>query len=119
MRFARAILALYVLVWFTVVVPGHTRGILTMPGEPQAQSGAAACCASTSTDSNKNKKPTPDQQRRCAVCFVAANYTVPVVFTFDPEPAECVAVANLAALAQVFSIDFPTPFWPVGPPGLL
>jgi hypothetical protein len=120
LRIARAIFALYVVAWFNVVVPGHTRGLLTMPGgSDRAQTSGKSCCAGCPTDSNQPQKPTPDQKRRCAVCYVAANYTVPVVYFLDLNPADCVEVANLAAVAQVCSLDFPAPYWPVGPPTML
>ena len=119
MQFARGILAIYVLLWFNVVVPGHTRGMLTMPGgKGSEKSGVESCCSSRSAGPNKDHKPTREQQRRCAVCYVAATYSVPVVLAIDLRPAERVAIANVAALAQVRSIEFPAPYWPIGPPGL-
>jgi len=110
--FARVIFATYVLVWLNVVVPGHTRGRVTMPGCAASGNSVAPCCASK----QQSSKPTPEQKRRCAVCYVAATYSVPVVHIFDFTPAERTAVLDIPAAAQVQSIDFPVPYWPVGPP---
>jgi hypothetical protein len=118
LRFLRAILAFYVPAWFNVVVPGHTRGVITMPGANEQSCHASSCCSSDSSDSS-DKKPSPDERRRCAVCYVAASYTFPVVHIFHLAPSELLTVSNVTAHAQVESIDFPAPYWPVGPPSLL
>jgi hypothetical protein len=117
MRPVRAILALYVLVWFHVVVPTHTRGVVTMPGtgDSHPTSTGSSCCGEPSTGGPKHT-PNPDQQRRCAVCFVASTYTVPVVYTLDLQPADLVEQLSLSAAAQVCSLDYPAPYWPTGPP---
>jgi hypothetical protein len=111
--------ALYVLAWFGVVVPGHTRGMLTMPGGAGDSPSVRGSCCAASPEPEQPCKPTRDQQRRCAVCYVAANYTVPVVHAFDLDPADWVAITNVAAQAQLESLDFPAPYWPVGPPACM
>jgi hypothetical protein len=76
----------------------------------------SACCSTAASRATGKPSPTPDQQRRCAVCFVASTYSVPVVYTVDLQPAERLEQSSLAAVPQVCSLDFPTPFWPTGPP---
>jgi len=116
-RWFRLILALYVFVWFNVVVPGHTRGIVTVPGsEPNAKSVQTDSCCSTGKTPTKDGKPTPDQQKRCGVCFVAATYTVPVIHRFFVDLLELTSIVNDRATSQLLRLRFPTPFWPIGPP---
>jgi len=113
MRVCRLILSIYVFLWFNVVVPGHTRGMVTLGGK--SASCCAPCCAERLAKQISDK-PTPQQQRECAICFVAAIYLPPPVLDIDLQPAERVATNNVSAQAQLLSLDFPTPFWPVGPP---
>jgi hypothetical protein len=119
---ARCIVALYVLVWFNIVVPGHTRGIVTVPsGGPPA--GGPGCCGRGSgddvgSDHGRDRAPSRERERCCAVCFVASTYTVYADCTPRFEPVARIAVVDLTALAQVASLSLPVPFWPVGPPSL-
>jgi hypothetical protein len=118
-RAFRSILAAYVLVWFTMVVPAHTRGVVVMPGAEkfvaQADAADSSCCHGPKDAS----KPTKAQQKHCAVCFVASALSTPVVYVIRLDPSDCIGpVASLAA-AQVHSNEFPAPYWPTGPPATL
>jgi hypothetical protein len=113
----RFILAAYVLVWFTMFVPSHTRGVVTMPGakpDSVSASNAHSCCPSEKTD-----KPTKEQRKRCAVCFVASALSTPIVYIVQMRPIDCIGVASIHSNAQVLSDEFPAPYWPTGPPAAL
>lgn len=114
MKAIRLILGLYVLAWFTFVVPGHTRGIISLPGAGQS----VKCCATDSGDESNSQStcPTPASPSSCAICFFAASYSLPPVYVFYVEPLELIQTLNDHAIAQLLSLDFPTPYWPVGPP---
>lgn len=111
MRLTRVALIFYVLVWFNVIVPGHTRGVITLPAGDASMS-AGGCCPTKLP----GQKPTPAEQKRCAICFVAATYTLPPVFTINLEPGESLGTHVAVVLRQVRFLDYPAPFWPVGPP---
>lgn len=91
-------LRLVVLLWFAgwllLVMPGHKRGIVTLPGagaeqvkaqaccdpqaptccEPAAPDPAADCCGSGSD----GRPPKPvDPAKHCAICFLKAHLTDP------------------------------------------
>lgn len=102
------------LAWFTFVVPGHTRGIISLPGAGPN----VGCCASDALDDSNSQGtcPTPASPRSCAICFFAANYSLPPVYVFYVEPLELLDVIDARAVGQLLSLDFPAPFWPVGPP---
>jgi hypothetical protein len=117
MRSARLILAAYVLVWFTMFVPSHTRGVVTVPGAKQdslSATGSHSCCPS-----GKSDKPTKEQRKQCAVCFVASALSTPIVYVVQMRPIDCIGVASIHPDAQVLSNDFPAPYWPTGPPAAL
>jgi hypothetical protein len=59
-------------VWLNIVLPGHTRGIVTVGDH----CGVASCCANKPAKSG-DKSPTPDQQKRCAICAFAAALSTP------------------------------------------
>lgn len=117
MKFVRGILALYVLVWFNAVVPAHTRGVVTMPGDNSEQKVAAGggCCHADDSDSSSDK-PTRKQQRNCAVCFVAATYTAATVLYVDLRPTGLFELIESQIQAQLCGLDYPPIFFPTGPP---
>jgi hypothetical protein len=78
---------LFQLFWLNVFVPGHTRGAITMPGAHAAE--ASGCCEPQKSDTGK---PTPEQQRRCAVCYIVAGYSLPPVFDIDLRPMGLLAI---------------------------
>jgi hypothetical protein len=104
--------------WLAVFVPGHTRGAITLPGEPSARcyldsSPAGGCCSSAKSD---GQEPTPDDRRRCAVCFLVKGYINPVIDTFELTLTERLIEATLMWRAQVRLVAFDFPYYPSGPP---
>lgn len=82
MRRLRWSFILFQLLWLNAVVPGHTRGAVTMPGStPAAAREADSCC--DESHHGKKQSPTPDQQKRCAVCYFAIGIHLPPVVSFD------------------------------------
>ena len=81
-------LRIAVLVWFSgwllLVMPGHKRGIVTVPGAELAQ--AASCCepgppccdtpVETSCCTPEDDRPT-DPARHCAICFLKSHLNNP------------------------------------------
>ena len=82
-RGLRILFLVYVSVWFGAIVPGHTRGIVTMPGgggdTAASVSSDSGCCA-THVPSDENKPPA---KPACAVCYFAAALMVAPPPTFD------------------------------------
>jgi hypothetical protein len=79
MKGLRWSLILFQFFWLNIVLPGHTRGMITVPGTPPAGSVSDDCCA-THSDS---KQPTPDQQKHCAICNFAIGLFTPPVVNYD------------------------------------
>src|SRR5688572_20215561 len=116
---------LYQAFWLNAVVPGHTRGLITVGcascDSPVAQAGgegagaschaakpksrccpkerAAAAAAPVEKQGGKDseKKPTSGDRARCAVCFFAAGLTVAPPIDPELERGELVAVLDVLA----------------------
>src|SRR4051794_40481762 len=94
MRFRPGHLALLLFqaIWLNVIVPGHTRGVVALPGaDCQACDAAAAslptrasCCDSSPTRSQRQTPNPSGRASRCAVCAFAARLTVPPVIDLTP-----------------------------------
>ncbi|MGD0387565.1 MAG: DUF2946 family protein [Tepidisphaeraceae bacterium] len=78
--------------FLNVIVPGHTRGVITLSGKSSAASVADLGCPFCSRPSGKDPKKTPDQkdQSECAICHIAALLTLPPVVDLAP-PLLCLA----------------------------
>lgn len=105
---------LFQLFWLNVVVPGHVRGRITVAGTEPARS---ACCK-TNHDPARQKNPTRDEQGRCAVCSVAAGYTLPPVYDFDHRPDGETFIRALQLSAQIVSPAIPRTYDANGPPSV-
>ncbi len=100
-------------VWLLMIVPGHTRGQIVLPGTydpPTATrddgrpgiSALAGCCSVTSSTSSNDGEPEPMSEQRkanCAVCHFAARMSVAVALVFVLPPP--VVVEEVPALPPV------------------
>lgn len=73
--------------FLNVVVPVHTRGVVTVPGTgpdgTQVRYARTGCCTahrSPAGDGDRDNTPPPERQSRCAVCFFAASLSTPPAF---------------------------------------
>lgn len=107
---------MYVLVWFTMVLPSHTRGVVRVPG---TDSSVAASCCHSPTPAKDQQKPTKEQEKRCAVCFFGSTISTPIVYVVEMRPIDRIGIAADVATSQVLSAEFPRPYWPTGPPAAL
>jgi hypothetical protein len=86
--------------WFGVIVPGHRRGIVPLPGYEAADS----CCSSPPTEQSDSRPsccPTDDEAspasspddrpddpvKRCAICYIVAMLNVPPAIDFVDPPS--------------------------------
>ena len=77
-------LLIFQAIWLNVIVPGHTRGVVALPG-CACESGCPplACCGSNHPDSSHHA-PVRDPASGCAICYFAARLTLPPVVDFTP-----------------------------------
>jgi hypothetical protein len=95
-RFRPGHLALiaFQIVWLNVILPGHTRGIVTLPDGSGSMHGS--CCPTA--PAGKQDQPTERDKQNCAVCFFAARVT--------PAPAPDI---YLPRLGYVETLEIPRP----------
>jgi hypothetical protein len=73
-RAARAGFILFQFVLLNVFLPGHTRGMVTLPGSAPSchEKVATSCCSGGAKTADNKGEPTSSDRARCAVCFFAA-----------------------------------------------
>lgn len=106
--------------WLNVLLPGHTRGQITLGdaacAKPAAEKAAASCCEPKPAP---GEKPTPEQCGRCAVCYVAMTTELTPPFTFDASLSENVIATIYATDPQRRAIHLDLHLFATGPPTAL
>jgi hypothetical protein len=101
-------LLLFETIFLTIIVPGHTRGVITLTGKNSAATvadlGCPFCHPQPSTD--PKHAPTGREQSECAICNLAVRLTLPPIVDFVP-PLLCLAIAPPTPAQR------PAPFLPV------
>jgi hypothetical protein len=82
-RSVRIALLAYQALWLCVIVPGHTRGIVVLPGT----SRDAACCHAPGKSTPCNSDA-PKRQQNCAICAFAARLSPAIAIDLTPPPLE-------------------------------
>ena len=116
-RAGRILLIAFQVLFLNVVVPGHTRGVITLSGRssspvPQS-SGCGGCCP---TRGDPADAPTEEDKANCAVCFFAARITPPPVVDFQLTMLGLREVMPLPPRAVVVTPDLPVPYDGRAPP---
>lgn len=106
--------------WLNVVVPGHTRGAVTLPGVAGAAcettTGAGRSCCGGAGERETRKSPTPEQRARCAVCVFAARVTPPPVIDLVPPLLELVRARPVEAPRAIESAELRLAYHGRAPP---
>ena len=107
-RAALISLLLFQTVWLTAVLPGHTRGVVTLPGYKSAAGHEVSdCCHPAPAGKNDPSQPAdPTRAAHCAICFFAARLTVPVVIDLTPRALELAFVRPVPVAERVASLEF-------------
>ncbi|MEX2214014.1 MAG: hypothetical protein WD768_07800 [Phycisphaeraceae bacterium] len=117
-RNLRILMLGFLALWFGMILPGHERGVIQLPGYAAApgsdqasdcatQSSCSSCCPTQSSggksDSSKNRAP-----GHCAICYLLGVLDVPVTIAFtlpDPQLLDCLSPAMCQSIASVASLD--------------
>jgi hypothetical protein len=75
--------AIFQTVWLNVVIPGHQRGVVQLPG---AASACPCCCCADAHGGNSDSKSLPAKPGQCALCFFAAHLSTPPVLNISLPP---------------------------------
>jgi hypothetical protein len=119
---------LFQAIWLNVVLPGHTRGIVTLAGascsacatQAGDDAGRAAankhCCSASPASHQARHDPTPRQKANCAICAFAARITPPPPISVIPQHAGP-AIALTPPLRQAaVSLELIPTYYGNGPP---
>jgi hypothetical protein len=79
--------------FFNVIIPVHTRGMIQLAGSRSR----ASCCATRHKDSKENPSDNKPAST-CAVCAFAARLTVPPAVDFAPPPTGLVEILPAPAI---------------------
>ena len=114
-RAGRISLVVFQFVWLNMVVPGHTRGAVTLPGTRQQ----ASCCVHR-TDKSKDQNPAKpgNDPCHCAICSFSARLTVPETIDLTPPALELLAIAEPVKIESIHTFSIPAPFDGRAPPAV-
>lgn len=124
-RALRIAILLFQASWLNVVVPGHTRGCVALPGEScpacgqrAGDAGSSCCDMPDGQPAASHSHPTPrhDPARHCAICYFAARLSLPVVFDFTHPPLGLSGVVAPEQVWQIVSIPFAATYDGRAPP---
>ena len=94
--------------WLNVVLPGHTRGVVTLAGANGGSChvrGGDRCCP-TSKSSDNDQESREKRASRCAICFFAVRLTAPPPVDLTPPALE---LLERAPAPRAESVEFIAP----------
>jgi hypothetical protein len=96
---------LYQFIWLVIVIPVHTRGIVSMDGTP--------CCPYCHHSDQKHPTPQPGN---CAICNFAAHLMLPPVIDCRPAALRLAEIVPIAEPSSWNGLSLPTPYHGRAPP---
>jgi hypothetical protein len=126
-RWQRILLLAFQAIWLGAIVPGHTRGVVTLPGTDACGSCAPdtskvrACCVGKEQKSDGKQCPKGDPVKRascCAVCFFAARLSTPPPIDFYPPPLELLERLSPERRPAPVSLPLNLAYLATGPPAI-
>jgi hypothetical protein len=119
-RALRLAFVLFQALWLNVIVPGHQRGAVALPGEPcracEPQATTAGPCCDDAPARRNPDQPHRDPARHCAICYFAARVLPPVVVDLTPPPLRLLEVRPVPAPPIRILIPFHPTYDGRGPP---
>jgi hypothetical protein len=121
--FKLALLA-FQLLWLNVIVPGHRRGIVNLPGSgcPECQAAAEMPNGDRCPvhENGKSHSPAPaDPAAHCAICFFSARLSPAVAFDFTHPPLELIGAIERAKPIVHYSPEFASTYLGRAPPAIV
>jgi hypothetical protein len=113
-----AIIALIVFeaLWLNVIIPGHTRGCVTMPCGCSEGAAAPSCPLCAAAEKGSQHAPTPSDREHCALCFFAAHLSIPPTLDLSAPELRFLHYVGPAAARHLFAREVLVPFDGRGPP---
>jgi hypothetical protein len=109
-------LVVFEALWLNVIIPGHTRGCVTMPccsGESAASSSCPLCAY---PEKGPHHSPTPSDREHCALCFFAAHLSIPPALDLSTPKLLFLHYIGSEAAKHLIARSVLVPFDGRGPP---
>jgi hypothetical protein len=112
-----AIIALIIFegIWLNVIIPGHTRGAVTMPCGC-SQTAASPFCPLCAAAKGSHSAPTPADRAHCALCFFAAHLSIPPAMDLSAPELLFLNYIKPSAAKHLIAREVLVPFDGRGPP---
>ncbi|MCC6578931.1 MAG: hypothetical protein IT440_00695 [Phycisphaeraceae bacterium] len=120
------------LLWFGMIMPGHTRGSIRVPGAERTPTigSARSCCSrmgqpkpvqdtrpvDSKGDSGENSPGNSGGPGKCAICYLVATLDVPPPADVNPALTECLNWINDRCPARPVVADVVSPCLTRAPP---
>jgi hypothetical protein len=95
----RVALLLFVVAWFGVIVPGHRRGQIALPGWTKT------CCSIPAAHCDGSRPDSPPQPAACAVCHFLAMLDLPTPVQLDVPSLTFLRPSAYLPQASLFSAE--------------
>jgi hypothetical protein len=105
-RLLGASLLLYQFFFFNILLPGHTRGAITLDGKHHPDGASCCCCCSDLPTPPAGSKQPPSQKDRenCAICNLAVRIMPTPIFTISLPPLTFLKAVDPDPIWQPVSI---------------
>jgi len=113
-RWLRIAILVFEALWLNVLVPGHQRGCIQVPGA-QAVASCPLCEPHSSPVDSKSHAPI-DRSGTCAICFFAAHLSVPPRIDFTLPPLQLLGLVEAQTARNLVARLVQVPFDGRGPP---
>lgn len=121
-RFARVVVLAFQALWLNVILPGHQRGIVALPGSAceSCRLAESAPCqhGSTNAPSDSNKSGPGDPASHCAICHFAAMLSLPPVVDLSPPVHRFLELRPIPIAEHLVCLSFPATYDGRAPPML-
>ncbi|HEX3358008.1 MAG TPA: hypothetical protein VHS31_13635 [Tepidisphaeraceae bacterium] len=110
-RLLRVALLLVEALFFNVIIPGHTRGSIQLPGSP-----SASCCCESQQSGHRSLPNDKTRTENCAICNFAARLTIPPAIDFAPPPTGLLEILPPPARETIQIASFCAVYFGRAPP---
>jgi hypothetical protein len=104
------------LIWLNVIIPGHTRGSVTMPCCSCETHTSADSCPMCAAKKAGPRTPTPADREHCALCFFAAHLSIPPTIDLSAPKLRFLNYVRPEVAMHLIAREVLVPFDGRGPP---